>query len=268
MQSVRELFVGTSGYASPSSRSSLQASTAAATDLLAGYARLFGSVEMDSSFYRAPGYETVLGWRQATPETFRMCVRVPRQVTHVDRLTSPDLLLRFVESLAPLGPRLGCLLFTMPADLGCDVDRIRALLDVVPSGLVTAWEFRNPTWDCTDVLDAMVAHGAVPVVVETLDGVSGSHFLDRAARHQAVYVRFRRDRYRARELMAWGELLAETLDAGCDVYAFFRQSAEAMAYSVALSELLVAAVRDLDGEPEGGWETQPRPGWLADVRAH
>ncbi len=256
MQNVRDLFIGTSGFASPSTRWSVPASSAAAHDLLSGYASMLPSVEMDSSFLRPPSYETVLSWRQATPEHFRFSVRVPREITHADRLRSDELLVRLCENLKPLGERLGALLFTLPADLNADVSRLHDVLGLLPQGLPTAWEFRHPSWHRPDVLDELAEHRAVPVVLETLDGVLGSRFIDAAARFPAVYVRFRKDRYRARELMAWGELLAEPLESGCDVFAYFRQSTEAMAYAIALLEVLSEAAEDME-ETVGGWAAEP-----------
>lgn len=249
-----DLSVGISGFASPSIRGALNAATASAPDLLTGYAERFGSVELDSVFYRRPSSETVAGWAAATTEDFSFVVRVPREVTHVDRLGMPARVGRFVESLAPLGPRLHCLLFTTPPTFDCDVSRFAAILDALPRGLRTAWEFRHPSWLCPDVLALLAERDSAPVVVETFEGAASAELLPGGALADRwgfpfVYVRFRREIYTYADLVVWGEILGDVIGEDRDVYAFFRQSPEAPAYATALQELLAEAKAATFTEP-------------------
>lgn len=211
-----------------------------------GYGKRFGAVEMDSSFYRPPSPSTVTSWRDATPEDFSFTVRVPRQVTHVDRLRMPQRAARFVDSLGPLGPRLACLLFTLPPTLECEPDKLEATLDAIGPGVPTASEFRHGSWLTPEVLEMLAGHGATAVVVETLDGLNGKELLPGGTLADRVkmpfcYLRVRKDRYRPGDLLAWGEVLGEVVARGAPVFAFFRQSEESIAYATALSELLVEA---------------------------
>lgn len=240
------LWVGTSGYASPTIRSTLGSPSGAAPDLLASYASRFGAAELDSVFYRRPSHETVDGWRGSTGEDFVFTVRVPREVTHVERLGMPSRLSHFVDGLDPLGRRLGCLLFTTPPSFECDTARFRAVLDALPQGLRTAWEFRHPSWLCPEVLALLSERRAAPVVVETNDGTASGEVLpggtlaDRWL-FEFVYVRFRREHYTYADLVVWGEILGDVIGEDRDVFAFFRQSPEAPAYATALYELLTEA---------------------------
>jgi uncharacterized protein YecE (DUF72 family) len=238
--------VGTSSFASPSIRPTLDSSSAAASDLLAAYAERFPAVELDSVFYREPGTDTVTSWSAATREDFRFAVRVPRDVTHVDRLGMPLRAARFVESLQPLGPRLGCVLFTTPPTFECDVSRFEAILNVMPEGLRTAWEFRHPSWLCPDVLRLLASRNAAPVVVEAQDASTSTELMPGGALAERwgfpfVYVRFRREHYTYADLSVWGEILGDVIGEGRAVCAFFRQSANASSYATALYELLVEA---------------------------
>lgn len=241
-----EYFVGTSGFASPSARGSLSPQTRSAPDMLHAYGRRFRAVELDSCFVRAPSRATVAGWAEQAPGDFAFSVRVPREVTHVDRLGMPARVSGFVDVLAPIGDRLRCLLFTTPSTLGCEVDRFERLLDAVPAWLPTAWEFRHPSWSCPEVFDVLADRRSARVVVESHEGLAGGELLPGEADGEKwafpfLYVRFRKEGYRPGELMAWGELLGEAIVRGQDVYAFFRQSPEAVAYATALSELLADA---------------------------
>lgn len=238
-----DFYVGTSGFASPVMRGSMPTQSAAAPDLLAGYARRFGAVELDSVFYRPPSEATVAGWCAATGGGFRVVVRAPRELTHVDRLGVPSRSAHFVASLRALGSRLGAVLFTTPPSFGCDVDRVRAVLDALPRGLRTAWEFRHPSWLCPEVLDLLAERGSAPVVVESFDGTTSGGLLPGGALADKwdfsfVYVRFRRESYTYADLIVWGDILGDVLGGGQDVYAFFRQSPEAIGYATALGELL------------------------------
>lgn len=235
-------FVGTAGFASPNFRSSLTTGGAAATDLLASYATRFSAVEMDSSFARPPGEITVRGWLRVAGDLM-FTVRMAREVSHVQRLERPEAAASFVATLAPLGRRLGCVLVTVPANLDCDVGRVRRVLDAVPEDVRTAWEFRHPSWACPEVIDLLVERGATPVIVETLDGVTGGELLPGgylAGKWDLpfLYVRLRRERYTARELMVWGQTLGQAVATGRPVFAFFKASPEASAYATALDELL------------------------------
>lgn len=238
-----DFFVGTSGFASPVMRAGLPSASAAAPDLLAGYATRFEAVELDSVFYRSPSRATVQGWCDAIDDGFRVSVRAPRDLTHVDRLSVPDHAAEFAASLQPLGRRLGAILFTTPPTFGCDVGRVRDALDALGPEVRTAWEFRHPSWLCPEVLDLLAERNSAPVIVESFDGTSSSGLLPGGAladrwEFAFVYVRFRRERYTYADLIVWGDMLGDVLGAGQDVYGFFRQSPEATSYATALSEVL------------------------------
>jgi uncharacterized protein YecE (DUF72 family) len=243
---VGDFFVGTSGFASPAMRAAVPSTTSLAADLLAGYGRVFSAVELDSVFYRHPSEETVRSWRDATPESFRFSVRMPREITHVERLGLPDMPPQFITSLEALGPRLGAVLFTTPPTFGCDVDRFRDVLDRLPAGIRTAWEFRHASWMCPDILELLAQRASCPVIVESLETSSRTDLLPGGAladRYEFpfVYVRFRRESYTYADLVVWGDMLGDVLGEGRDVYAFFRQSPEAACYATALGELLAEA---------------------------
>jgi uncharacterized protein YecE (DUF72 family) len=227
-------------------RSGVPAPSAAAPDLLAAYAKRFGSVELDSVFYRSPAPSTVQEWHNATNEPFRFTVRIPREITHVDRLGLPPRVRGFLDSLEPLGDRLGAVLFTTPPTFGCDIARFRAVLDALPGHVRSAWEFRHPSWLCPDVLDLLAQRHSAPVILESFDGTSSSDLLPGGAladrwEFPFVYVRFRREAYTYADLVVWGDMLGDVIGAGQDVYAFFRQSPEAIGYATALGELLQEA---------------------------
>jgi uncharacterized protein YecE (DUF72 family) len=227
-------------------RSAIGGSGGAASDLLSAYSGRFSAVELDSVFYRRPARETVEGWADATTPGFRFSVRVPREITHVDLLGNPAEVDRFVTSLGPLGSKLGMVLFTTPPTFGCDLGRFTAGIDSLPSGVRTAWEFRHTSWMCPEVLELLAKCSSCPVIVEGFEDQRASQLLPGGTladrwEFPFVYVRFRRESYTYADLMVWGDMLADVIGEGRDVYAFFRPSPEAPAYATALAELLAEA---------------------------
>ena len=49
---------------------------------LGWYAKRFGTIELDTTFYATPRAEVVKRWAAATPDGFRFAVKAPREVTH------------------------------------------------------------------------------------------------------------------------------------------------------------------------------------------
>lgn len=82
------------------------------------YASRFGSVEINSSFYRPHRPQTYARWASSVPEAFRFCVKMPKQLTHERRLVDCAAGIdRFLHECGELGAKLGCLLVQLPPSL-------------------------------------------------------------------------------------------------------------------------------------------------------
>jgi uncharacterized protein YecE (DUF72 family) len=82
------------------------------------YAQRLPAVEINSSFYRPHRRSTYSRWSSSVPEAFRFSVKVPRLITHELRLSATEQPLReFLEQVAGLEERLGCLLIQLPPSL-------------------------------------------------------------------------------------------------------------------------------------------------------
>ncbi|QJI40838.1 DUF72 domain-containing protein [Pseudomonas sp. ADAK2] len=85
------------------------------------YATQLPAVEINSSFYRPHQPQTYLRWAQSVPSTFRFSVKLPKLITHVQRLQHCEGLLdEFLAQCLKLGDRLGCLLIQLPPSLAHD----------------------------------------------------------------------------------------------------------------------------------------------------
>jgi uncharacterized protein YecE (DUF72 family) len=113
------------------------------------YAAVLNCAEINSSFHRPHARATYEKWAAATPAGFRFAVKIPRTITHDQKLRrcrAP--LQRFVEESAGLGRKRGPLLVQLPPSLAFDrrvaarfFDLMRSLFD----GLIVC-EPRHPTW--------------------------------------------------------------------------------------------------------------------------
>jgi uncharacterized protein YecE (DUF72 family) len=113
------------------------------------YAAVLRGAEINSSFHRPHAAATYAKWAAATPGDFRFAVKLPRTITHDQRLRRISTLLdAFLEQLAGLGSKRGPLLVQFPPSFEFDARvaaRFFALLRERDQGLV-ACEPRHRTW--------------------------------------------------------------------------------------------------------------------------
>jgi uncharacterized protein YecE (DUF72 family) len=112
------LRVGTAGWSVPS-RYVTEGSPGGSH--LERYAQHLNAVEIDSSFYRPHQRKTYERWAQSTPSGFRFSVKMPKAMTHEQRLADCGALLdRFVAEVTGLGDQLGVLLVQLPPKLALE----------------------------------------------------------------------------------------------------------------------------------------------------
>jgi uncharacterized protein YecE (DUF72 family) len=113
------------------------------------YAAAMPGVEINTSFYRDHGNETYARWAMQTPRTFRFSVKLPRHITHDQRLRNArQPLQEFLGRIRGLGRRLGPLIVQLPPSLSFEPRVARnffALLKDRHEGVVVC-EPRHPTW--------------------------------------------------------------------------------------------------------------------------
>jgi uncharacterized protein YecE (DUF72 family) len=192
--------VGCSGWNYKSWRGRFYPETLPARSWLAHYASVFDTVEVNNSFYRLPEETTFAAWRQGTPRGFLMAVKASRYLTHLKRLRDPvEPLQRLFERAAALGPRLGPVLYQLPASFTRDHDRLALFLTALPRRLRTrgsrggtierplthVMEFRHPSWYVPETFD-LLGRERVSLCLHDKEGsaISGP------AVGPTVYVRF------------------------------------------------------------------------------
>ena len=141
-----KLFIGTAGWCIP--RGSAHRFEVDGTHLQR-YARVLRCAEINSSFYRPHAAATYAKWAASTPQGFRFALKIPRVITHEQKLRRARLPLeRFLRESAGLGKKRGPLLVQLPPSLAFDTQvaaRFFVLLRQRYGGSVVC-EPRHDTW--------------------------------------------------------------------------------------------------------------------------
>ena len=123
------LWIGTSGYSYPEWKGSFYPADLSAKKMFGYYSERFPTVEINATFYRMPTDKLIDGWVSAAPPGFRYTLKAPKRITHDKRLADcADLLAMFTESARGLGPHLASLLFQLPPNMRCDLERFEQFL--------------------------------------------------------------------------------------------------------------------------------------------
>ena len=202
------------------------------------YTQHFDTVEVNNTFYRLPLKSSVASWVEQTPPHFLFSVKASRYLTHIKRLT--DLLggiARYYERIEPLArsPKLGPVLWQLPATFRRDDDRLAAALDAFPPGR-HCFEFRHSSWFAEPVYDLLRAHGAALVLG---DRPEVKDFQAHVFTTTWTFVRFhygsrgRRGNYSETELEEWARRFEEW-SRDVEILAYFNNDWEVFAVRNAL----------------------------------
>lgn len=143
-----------------------------AADLLALYSRRLTTVEGNTTFYATPTPEVVRRWAAETPESFRFCFKLPREISHEGPLAAQVETTRaFVERMAPLGGRLGPFFLQLPPAYRADkIDDLARWLAAWPRDRRLAIEVRHEDWYAepgeSALMELLERYGAGRVVMD------------------------------------------------------------------------------------------------------
>ncbi|HEX9043547.1 MAG TPA: DUF72 domain-containing protein [Candidatus Limnocylindrales bacterium] len=253
------LYAGTSGFAYPDWAPTFYPLDTPADALLAVYARRLAACELNNTYYRTPSRERVAAWAAATPATFRFTIKAQRGTAiRAVLLDPPGAVARLVEPLDALDGRLGSVLFRIPAEIHRDDSRLAALLQTWPPAVPLTLEMQDESWHVDEVYGMLRAAGAAVCATET-DAVDEPPRIRLTG--SFLYLRLRRTAYSDGEMAAWADRLVPFLEAGHDVFAFFRHD-ETGVSALRAGELGRLVEERLDGAATGPLRTGP-PGELS-----
>jgi uncharacterized protein YecE (DUF72 family) len=150
--------IGTAGWTIPKQHAELAAGEGSH---LERYARVMNCVEINSSFYRSHRAATWERWAASTPEDFRFSVKLPKAITHEEKLSGGgERVNAFFAEVGALGEKLGVVLVQLPPKLAfgdCPAAEFFEFLRERWSGDV-ALEPRNASWFTEEAEELMARH--------------------------------------------------------------------------------------------------------------
>jgi uncharacterized protein YecE (DUF72 family) len=195
------ILAGTSGFAYREWVGSFYPEEIGADELLPFYARRFGTVEINNSFYRMPTWPLLEKWAGQVPPDFRFTIKANQRITHLKRLKDvAEPLGYFLDVVSRWGSRLGAVLFQLPPNFKKDLARLEDFLSLLPASLPCAFEFRHESWFEDAVYEALRRRGAALCLAESEEITTPV-----VATAPFGYLRLRRESYDDAALEAWVE---------------------------------------------------------------
>lgn len=197
---------------------------------LLAYARVFDTVEIDSTFYAYPSRRTVMGWLRYSPPDFVFTAKMPELITHKKKLdTSQDLeqdVKRFCELMNPLqmNGKLGCILVQLPPSKRFDLEQMEEFFKILPADFRYAIEFRDPSWLREETFRVLRQHEIGYVIVDEPLLPPEIHVTTDFAYfrwHGRAFRPWYNYRYKREELSPWIPRLKETAQKVKTTYGYF-----------------------------------------------
>ena len=145
---VGRAWIGCSSWTSPAWAGRLYPNGIKEGDRLAYYARLYDTVEVDSTYYRDPGPYLFRRWASVTPPGFRFAVKFPRDLLDPTQNLKPEAVRAFLTNCAGLGTKLGPVLLQFPPWVrpGRAIRFLEGLLDLMDPRHRYSVELRSKEW--------------------------------------------------------------------------------------------------------------------------
>jgi len=207
-------------------------------DYFTYYSKYFDTVEINSTFYRLPFRNFVIGWTKKAPRGFLYAIKVNRRITHLKRLrNAQEDLTDFLKRLNPLKERslLGPLLLQLPPGLHFDLNLLESFLNSLPEGYRFTIEFRHKSWLGEEVYNLLeeynvafciISSPKLPAIVKVTTNFSYIRMHGRKRWYDYLYS--------DEELKEWAEIVSKLHDEGNDVFMYFNNDPNGYAIKNAL----------------------------------
>ena len=234
---MAELRIGTAGWSIPLRDS---ASFPVEGTSLERYASRFTCTEINSSFHRSHRPQTYERWAEAVPPDFGFSAKLPKTITHKQRLVDAGALVEsFLEEAQGLGAKLAVVLVQLPPSLAFDPAVTAAFFDGLASGTKAqlVCEPRHPSWFEVEA-DGLLAErriarvAADPAKVPAAAEPGGWRGLTYYRLHGSPVPY--RSSYEPERLEAYARNMVADLRAGRDVWCIFDNTASSAATGNAL----------------------------------
>ena len=140
--------------------------------MLRAYGKVFKTTEINTTFYRYPTKEMVMGWARYSPSDFVFSAKLPKLITHKKKLDLEagveEDLEKFCETMRILllDGKLACLLIQLPPKYEYDIDHLESFFKILPLDFKFAVEFRNLSWMRNETWDLLKKYEVAYTIVD------------------------------------------------------------------------------------------------------
>lgn len=233
---AKKFYIGTSGWQYKHWDDAFYPKAMPNKDKLAFFAKYFGTVEVNNTFYRLPNENSARAWHDNTPKNFRFAVKLNNYLTHSKKLIIDDKskqrLKAFANNTQPLAGKLASVLVQLPPSMKANPERLEKFINEVKkqkliSQADLAVEFRHDSWFTNEVYEILNKQN-ISLVMATYPGKFKPPY---TLAHQVNYVRFHatpdKPNYPKKELEKWADYLKSTQ--ASRTYLYFNNDFEAKA---------------------------------------
>ncbi|MGH7503349.1 MAG: DUF72 domain-containing protein [Longimicrobiales bacterium] len=257
------ILAGTSGFSYKEWRGRFYPPDLPVSAMLPYYAERFPAVEINNTFYKLPNENMLAEWAEQVPATFRFVLKASQRITHMKRLKEVEEPLEYLLTVsAALGEKRGPFLFQLPPNMKKDVERLARFLDLLPSAMRAAFEFRHASWFEDEVYAVLRAHGTALCVADTDENASPL-----VPTADWGYLRLRRQGYDERGLSEWRKRIAA--QPWSEAWVFFKHEDEGTGPALARRFLDVPGATASESIPVAGarYRRSTHPGRSSDNKA-
>ncbi len=226
---LEDLKIGCSGWSYKGWAGPFYPRDMAAKDYLGFYSKTFGCVEIDSSFYRVPSAFMITQWRNSTPPGFLFSPKLPKKITHENKLKGAEsTLVYFYSVLSKLKEKLGPIAIQLPPSVKYDshVKTMEEFISKLSPEFRHAIEFRHRSWFRPETY-ALLKKNNIAMVwslnqyLETPPEVTADFVYLRMVGDREITEFTGVQKDRSEEMQRWADVVRESSDKFEDGYVFF-----------------------------------------------
>jgi uncharacterized protein YecE (DUF72 family) len=227
--------IGTTGWAEKEWVGSIYPKGTKPADYLGQYAKVFDSIELNTTHYQIPDPLKIERWYNTSAPDFKFCPKLPRAISHHKGLgNGTENVLLFCQSISGLKEKLGPCFLQLPPYFSPDnLDILEAFFQVWPKEIALHLEFRHEDWYLPPTIDKLSELLTVHQKGIVMTDVAGRRdVLTIGATTDVIFVRFVGNSGHPSDgerLKQWVIALREWVDAGIQEIYFFLHQPQAKA---------------------------------------
>ena len=226
---LEKLRIGCSGWSYKDWQGIFYPRGLAAKDYLPYYSKVFDCVEIDSSFYRVPNQFMVSQWNANTPAGFVFSPKLPKKITHENKLKdSESTLVYFYSVLSKLKDKLGPIAIQLPPSIKLSTHEgaMKEFISQLRPEFKHAIEFRHKSWFTPDVYSLLEKNNIAMVwslnqYVETPPVMTADFIYLRMVGDREITEFTGVQRDRSADMKRWAEAVKESSGKFESGYVFF-----------------------------------------------